>query len=162
MRVPFGPKGSLDLNLPVSEATTDPIDVLKMVVSKQGVFVEDQRIIEFTAGDVTPKDVDQNDAQFIRPLYEALDKTAQKTREIASVNETVEFDGKIFIQADKDLPYSVLQKVLYTMSMAGYADVKLAVIGKWKIDFWFSLSTSFTNAEKQRSPECHFYSAKNH
>lgn len=121
---------SKDLNLPVSEATTDPIDVLKMVVSKQGVFVEDQRVLEFTAGDVTPKDIDQNDAQFIRPLYEALDKTAQKTRDIAAVNETVEFDGKIFIQADKDLPYSVLQKVFYTMSMAGYADIKLAVIGK--------------------------------
>ena len=55
---------------------------------------------------------------------------AKKTRDIASLNDTVEFDGKILMQADRDLPYAILQKVMYTSMLAGYADMKLAVVGK--------------------------------
>lgn len=121
---------SKDLRLPTSIATADPQDVLKLVVAKNGIFVDDHKIIDLNAGEVNAQDLDQGDNQFIRPLYQELDKQAQKTKGIAKVNDTVEFDGRILMQADKDLPYAILQKVLYTSSMAGYADVKLAVMTK--------------------------------
>jgi len=76
------------------------------------------------------KDVDQSDTQFIRSLYSALDEAAKKSRNIASLNSEVEFDGKVIMQADRTLPYELLRKVMYTSMMAGYSDVKIAVVTK--------------------------------
>lgn len=119
-----------DLTLPESTAQVNPEDVVKLVVSKNGIFVDEKRVIELKAGELLPEDADKTDAQFIRKLFEELDVQAKKTRTIASVNETVEFDGKILMQADRELPYALLQKVMYTSMLAGYSDMKLAVIGK--------------------------------
>lgn len=119
-----------NLTLPESTVSTDPVDVIKMVVSKNAIFVEDKKVVDLNSGELAQEDQDKTDAQFIKKLFEELDTQAKKTRNIASVNETVEFDGKILMQADRDLPYALLQKVLYTSMLAGYADMKLAVVGK--------------------------------
>jgi biopolymer transport protein ExbD len=120
-----------NLTLPTSTSTKDPVDVLKLVVSKSGIFVEDKKIIDFDAkGDLAVKDVDASDTNFIRSLYEALDQQAQKSKSIAKVNDTIEFDGKVIMQADRDVPYALLRKVMYTSMMAGYSDVKIAVMTK--------------------------------
>jgi biopolymer transport protein ExbD len=119
-----------DLTLPDSTTQVDPVDVVKLVVSKNGIFVEDKRIVELKAGELQAEDSDKTDAQFIRKLFEELDVQAKKTRTIASINETVEFDGKILMQADRELPYALLQKVMYTSMLAGYSDMKLAVFAK--------------------------------
>lgn len=121
---------SKSLSLPESSVQTDPVDVIKLVVSKNGIYVEDKRIVPLTAGELGEDDKDKTDAQFIKRLFDELDSQAKKTRGIASINDTVEFDGKILMQADRDLPYAILQKVMYTSMLAGYADMKLAVVGK--------------------------------
>ena len=118
------------LTLPISTSAKDPVDVLKLVVSKAGIFVEDKKVIDLQAGALDTKDVDENDTQFIRSLYEALDEQAKKSKSIASQNEEIEFDGKVIMQADRTLPYELLRKVMYTSMMAGYSDVKIAVVTK--------------------------------
>ncbi len=118
------------LQLAVSTSTKDPVDVLKLVVSKVGIFVEDKKIVDFNQGALDVKDVDAADTQFIRTLYNELDEQAKKARKIASVNEEIEFDGKVIMQADRSLPYELLRKVMYTSMMAGYSDVKIAVVTK--------------------------------
>ena len=117
-----------DLTLPVSTSAKEPVDVLKLVVTKVGVFVEDEKVVDLKEGAVDAKDVEANDPNFIRALYEALDKQAKKSKSIAAANDTVEFDGKVLMQADRGLSYALLRKVMYTSSMAGYADVKIAVL----------------------------------
>jgi len=119
-----------DMTLPVSTSVKDPVDVLKLQVSKNAIFVEDKKIVDLKDGQVDVKDVDQNDTQFIRTLYTELDGQANKSRTIASKNEEVEFDGKVILQADRNLPYELLKKVMYTSMMAGYSDVKIAVLSK--------------------------------
>ena len=116
------------LQLPVSSSTTDPVEALKLVVSKDGVYVGDEKVVEFKDGKPQSSDFDSADPKFIRSLYKALDKEAEKSKSIAKVNEAMEFDGKLVVQADQELPYSVLKKVMYTSMIAGYADVKMAVI----------------------------------
>jgi biopolymer transport protein ExbD len=118
------------LTLPASTSMKDPVDVLKLVVSKEGIFVEDKKVIDFNDGKLNIKDVDVSDTQFIRALYTELDTQAKKSRGIASVNDTVEFDGKVLMQADRSMPYELLRKVMYTSMMAGYSDVKIAVMSK--------------------------------
>lgn len=118
------------LTLPASTSTKDPVDVLKLIVSKTGIFVEDKKVVDLTDGKLDVKDVEATDTQFIRSLYSELDSHAQKTKSIAAVNDTLEFDGKVVMQADRNLPYDLLRKVMYTSMMAGYADVKIAVMVK--------------------------------
>lgn len=121
---------SENLRLPQSIVSTDPVEVLKLVVSKTAVFVEDEKVADIEANEFRKEQLDANDSEFIRPLYEQLDKKAQIAKDIAKVNDTVEFDGKVLVQVDRDLPYSVLKKIMYTSMLAGYSDVKFAVISK--------------------------------
>lgn len=117
------------LRLPASTSTKEPVEALKVVVSKTGIFVDDRKVVEFTGESIVgEKDLDKADPNFIRTLYTELDKEAQKSKDIAKVNETVEFDGKVIMQADRTIPYSLLKKVMYTSMMAGYADLKMAVL----------------------------------
>jgi biopolymer transport protein ExbD len=119
-----------DLNLPYSTSAKEPKEVLKVIVSKTGIYVDAKEVLRFENGQFAAGVLDAKDAQFIRPLYEVLDQEAKKTRDIAKVNETVEFDGTVLMQAEKSLDYAILKKVLYTASMAGYADLKFAVIAQ--------------------------------
>lgn len=119
-----------NLQLPQSTVSTDPVDVLKMVVSKTAVYVEDEKVADLKNNEFEAAQIDGNDKEFIRPLYDALDKKAQQSKDLSKVNETVEFDGKVFLQVDRDLPYSVLKKIMYTSMLAGYYDVKFAVVSK--------------------------------
>lgn len=118
------------MTLPASTATKDPVDVVKLMVSKDAIYVEDKKVADLKGGVVDVKDMDVNDTQFIRALYTELDQQATKSRTIASKNEEVEFDGKVILQADRSLPYELLKKVMYTSMMAGYSDVKIAVLSK--------------------------------
>ena len=119
------------LTLPVSTSVKDPVDVLKVVVSKDGIFVDEKQILKLNEkGEVEVSDMDANDTNFIRTLYTELDEQAKKSQSIASVNETLEFDGKVLMQADRGVPYALLRKVMYTSMLAGYADVKIAVMMK--------------------------------
>lgn len=120
-----------DLRLPTSNSLQEPADVLKMIISKKGVFVEDKRVVEFDAtGTLNAKDIDVSDPLFIPLLFKELDEKAKQTQDISKLNETVEFDGKVLMQADRDMPYSLLQKIMYTSMLAGYPNVKLAVAAK--------------------------------
>ena len=56
--------------------------------------------------------VDPKDLNFIRPLFDELQKLNAKS-------------GVVLLQADQELPYSTLRKVMYTASMAGFPNVKL-------------------------------------
>ncbi|MBX7231260.1 MAG: biopolymer transporter ExbD [Bdellovibrionales bacterium] len=121
---------SSKLTLPESNSVKDPEDILKIIISQNAIFIEEQKIMDLKSGKLKEEDLDQTDPQFISKLFKALDNQAKKTRNIAAVNDTVNFDGKILMQADRDLPYAILQKIMYTAMLAGYADMKLAVISK--------------------------------
>lgn len=119
---------SADIRLPASESTTNPVDVLKLMVSKSGVYVEGQKVIDLADGQIDKKYLDSGDTNYIPELFKHLDAEAKKTQDIAKVNSTVTFEGKILVQADKDLAYEMLRKVMHTSAVAGYSDIKFAVL----------------------------------
>ncbi len=116
------------LILPTSQSHTNPVEALLLVVSPKGIYVGEQRVVALTEGKLDGQNVDVNDPKFIKPLYDELNKQAEKTRQIAAANETVEFDGKVILQADQSLSYDLLRKVMYTATLAGYANLKLATM----------------------------------
>lgn len=118
------------MRIPESTATQDPVDVVKLIVSQDAVFVEDKKIMDLDKGRFPAATLDKNDPSFVKLLFDALDERAKLAKSISKVNDSFEFDGKVLMQADRGLSYEVLQKVMYTSMMAGYADVKLAVAQK--------------------------------
>ena len=118
------------MTLPESSSLTEPVDVVKLMVSQEGIFVEDKKVMDLDKGRIPASVLDANDPSFLRSLFEALDERAKLAKSISAQNDAFEFDGKVLMQADRGLSYEILQKVMYTSMMAGYADVKLAVVGK--------------------------------
>ncbi|HEX4922671.1 MAG TPA: biopolymer transporter ExbD [Bdellovibrionales bacterium] len=116
------------IRLPTSISESSPVESLKLMVSKTGIFVDDKKVADLKDGKVGAEALDANDAQFIKPLFEALDKEAEKSKGIAAVNEAVKFEGKIVVQADESLNYELLRKVMYTATLAGFNDLKLAAV----------------------------------
>lgn len=119
---------SNDIRLPASVTTVAPEDLLKLMVSKKGIFVDELKIVDFESGVISRKDLDPSDDKFIPALFKALDEQAKKTLAIAKVNNQLAFEGKILMQADRDLEYDMLEKVMHTSAVAGYSDVKFAVL----------------------------------
>jgi hypothetical protein len=117
-----------DVRLPSSTASGAPVEALKLIVSTKGIYVDDQQVARVENGVIPREFLDGSDNKFIRPLYDALKYQADKSKAIASQNKDVEFEGKVIFQADQGLGYSLLKKVMYTSSFAGYTDFKFAVV----------------------------------
>jgi biopolymer transport protein ExbD len=114
--------------LPSSTASQAPIEALKLVVSKTGIFVDDKEVAKIENGQILKPYLDSKDEKFVRPLYDALKAQADKSKAIAKQNSDVNFEGKVIFQADQTLDYKLLRKVMYTSSFAGYTDFKFAVV----------------------------------
>ena len=114
-----------NLRLPASNSEKNPTDAVKIAVSKDIVQFDDRTIAEIIDNKFANKDIDPKDSNFIVPLFNELDKLAK------SSDKKFVKDGKILLQADADLPYNTLRKVMYTASMAGFPQLKLVtVVGK--------------------------------
>ncbi len=118
------------MRIPSSVSTTEPQEMLQLMVSKDGIYVDKQLIVKLDNAKISESNLDQNDKNFIRPLFEALDKEAKKAQEIQKENTAFKFKGELLIQADENSSYALLKTVMYTSMLAGYADIKLGAMGK--------------------------------
>lgn len=119
---------SKGLNLPYSSSEKNPVEALKLVISRDGIYLNDQMVVELTDGNISPSALDPADPLFIKPLFEALDLETKKSMEIAERNSELKFEGTVLVQADSKLNFGQLSKVMHTASLAGYADLKLATL----------------------------------
>lgn len=113
------------LRLPQSSSNTNPVEAIKLVVSKDVVKIDKTKIASMKNADFETKDLDPNDSNFILPLFNELDKLAKDEK---LKNDPAVKEGRILLQADSGLPYSVLRKVMYTASMAGFPQLKLVTL----------------------------------
>lgn len=139
--------------LPVSNADSNPILALQVSVTRNELKVEDKVIAKLNQDDFTRADIDPNDSNFIKPLFEALEKVAKQEQEkdekyqadkAAGTLPVVKdshgnvipapgpnvgiLEGRILVKADQNLSYGVLRKVMYTASMAGFPKMKMATV----------------------------------
>ena len=119
---------SKTLRLPASSSTVQPIEALKVMVTEEGIYVDDKLLAKISKGEVDRAALAPGDNRMVQPLYKYLSEAAKKTQEIAKQNESVKFEGKVVFQADQELNYALLKKVMYTSVLAGYSDFKLAVV----------------------------------
>jgi biopolymer transport protein ExbD len=124
-------------SLPVSNVDANPVMSVQISVTKEVLKIEDRVIASLSNLDFTGKDIDSNDPNFIKPLFEELDKLAKQEKkkddDFQAGTSTVKpnpgvLDGKILVKADQHLSYGVLRKVMYTASMAGFPKMKMATV----------------------------------
>jgi biopolymer transport protein ExbD len=120
----YSTEGSLktaagDLKLPESYRTAKPFKRTIVAVSKTVILLNDVHVM-------TREEV-PSEENLINQLKTPLEKVANQIREIE--NYGGEFNHEILLMIDKETPFEVVAKIIYTCSKADFYNVKLFVQG---------------------------------
>ncbi|MDF1551867.1 MAG: biopolymer transporter ExbD [Deferrisomatales bacterium] len=110
-----------EIRLPVSTAEQVIHPAVNVAFNGASVFLEGGLLIDDVAPYLAAEEM------LIEPLYEALRGLAARSKEIAEVNPAVVFTGEIVLQGDREIPFRLLKKVIYTAGQAEYVNQSLAV-----------------------------------
>jgi len=106
------------VKLPVSTADKSPKETIVVVVSAEDILVEGRKVATVAEAMATKGDL-------VEPLKAELDLLTTNRQAIRAENQAQA--KAVTIMGDKDIPYSLLRKVMYTSARANYADVAFAV-----------------------------------
>lgn len=68
-----------------------------------------------------------SDELLIEPLYAVLMDKASHLKAVAAENPEIDFTGEIVLQGDREVPFRLLKKVIFTAGQAEYVNQSLAV-----------------------------------
>lgn len=105
---------STDLELPLSDASKSPQPHCNLHITQTQVLVDDEVI-------VTNQKIASSEEFLIPELFKMMKAQAVKNNDSLS-------KGKLLIQADKEIPFSIVKKVMFTCSKAGFDDFKVLVV----------------------------------
>ncbi len=105
------------VHLPESSAKKDPKETLVVVVNANEITVEGRKV-----ADVAPLATAKDD--LIPGLKAELDLVSSRPVALA---ENAAKAHSVTIMGDKDIPYQLLRKVMYTAAVADFTDVSFAV-----------------------------------
>lgn len=111
------------LRLPTSASQANPVEAIKLSISTNALKMDQTKLADVKNYSFLPEDLEKSDSNLIKPLFNELDKLAKNSAEKTHIKE-----GRILLQADKELPYALLRKVMYTASMAGFPQLKLVTL----------------------------------
>jgi biopolymer transport protein ExbD len=113
-----------DLHLPHSTTQSAPEPGLVVEVSKN-VLVVDGKML-----DVDLKEIRDSERLIIDSLYDHLITKARQYEEISALNPNAGFTGRLILEGDREIPFRLLKKILYTCGQAGFINQSLAVFQK--------------------------------
>ena len=105
------------VHLPESVAEVQPRDTLVIAVSGEEIIVDGRRI-------ALVSDVLKTDGDLIPALKAELDIQASK---VVVLESNKAQSRRLTIMGDKDIPYRLLRKIMFTGARANYSDVSFAV-----------------------------------
>jgi len=108
------------VRLPVSIASVKPVPVTTVYITGDSILVGDKKVAD-------TQDVMKSDEPGIVSLENEL------IMQMSQDEQDTDKEGnrrKIIIMGDKMIPFTILNKVMYTCSWAGYQTLSLAVIQK--------------------------------
>jgi biopolymer transport protein ExbD len=117
------------IDFPKSNSEKTPVEVLTIVADQYNIIVDGKIVTRHSKGVVSPSEMDDTGFEIV-PLYEALVKYSDRTKFIASKNKTIKSEGKVILQMDKDLPFSLLRQIMYTAGQAEYNEFKFIALKK--------------------------------
>lgn len=111
---------SPDLRLPESTAQKSPQTASIIAVTNDLIMLDGKQVSSVSQ-------VIQSKTLEIPELKNALSQLRQLSERVGEISSDMGFSGKISIQADRDLPYLVIKKIMFTCGKIGYNDMLLAV-----------------------------------
>ncbi len=120
-------KGGDDLKLPFSTAEQEPGESTAITVTLNNIIVTDKAVATLEKGEVAASDLSGGDFM-IDPLFEALQQEVDKQKKIEKFNKKAKFTEVVTIIADRNVPFSLLSKVMYTAGQASFSKFKFAVV----------------------------------
>ena len=111
-----------DLKLPESTSTKRPKSAPIIAVTKEWIMLDDRQLVRIA------------DLRFGRNLtIPELDKALKFARSVAEgigqQQENLGFRGVVDIMGDRDTPFAVIKRVMFTCGKNGYNNMQLAVYG---------------------------------
>lgn len=106
------------VRLPTSTTEKNLINGVKLSISGTELKFDQIVVAKLENNKFEQAAIDPNDSKFIKPLFEQLQKFNKENEKLAQT-------GKVLFQADQELPYAVISKIMYTASMAGFPNLKL-------------------------------------
>ena len=113
-----------DLRLPVSSASMPPELAVNTVITKAGILVDGVTVVAVAGGTVGDE---YKRGTLISPLFDILKEKADEAKAIAESRQTVNFTGRLLLQCDRDIPFSLVREVMYTAGQAQFAEFKFVV-----------------------------------
>ena len=113
-----------DLRLPTSSAQQSPELAVNAVVSQAGILVDGVKVVDVAGGVV---DESYKRGTLISPLFDILKEKADEAKAIAETRATINFSGRILLQCDRNIPFSLVREVMYTAGQAQFAEFKFVV-----------------------------------
>ncbi len=111
-----------EIKLPESIADQLPKETVVVMVGQTDLLVQGKKIADVAAI--------RNDSQAeIRLLKRELEKIS-KRQIIATAPDGTPLPREVTIMGDKDIPYELLKKIMFTCTMANYTAISLAVTPK--------------------------------
>ncbi|MGA1874359.1 MAG: ExbD/TolR family protein [bacterium] len=114
---------SRNLTLPISTAVKSP-DISTTISATRDSVLVNGKFLD------TTENISNQDGLLSQGLYEILLREKKKTLFIARQNPEVKFEGKVTIQADKQTPYKIMKKLIYTCGQAEFGNISLHVLRK--------------------------------
>lgn len=111
------------LRLPTSNTEKNPVQGVQISISQNALKLGDKHLANVVNNELEKVAIDSKDTNFIKPLFDEL----QKLNKELEAKKDIKL-GKVLFQADQELPYSTVRKVMYTASMAGFPNVKLVTV----------------------------------
>lgn len=105
------------VDLPVAGAEKEPKATVLLVVSGDDIVIDGRRV-------ASVREVEAANADVIAPLLAELQLLGRRTAVLAENKADTQ---AVTIMADKQMPYSLLRKLMFTCARANFADVSFAV-----------------------------------
>lgn len=110
-----------NISIPLSISDIKPRETVVVMITKNELLI-DGRVI------ATIADIAASSSDIVEPLKEAL--MSQADQVLATTAQTAVADREVTIMGDRQLPYTVLKKIMATCTQANFGKVSLAVLEK--------------------------------
>jgi len=126
------------LTLPVSKSTELFGEGIVLMIAKDQILVAEEAVLQFTGDykenkfELPEGAMDAEGGGRILAIYDILKRKKEEFDTLASRSENPEeamkkWTGELLVQADKEAPYEIIRRVMYTAGMAGYKQFRLTV-----------------------------------
>lgn len=109
-----------DLILPESTAQKPPQTTSVIAITNELILIDGKQVASVS-------EYLSSNTLLIPGLANELKNIRAISEKIGEISTDMGFTGKISIQGDKEIPYQLLKKVMYTCGQIGYNDILLTV-----------------------------------